>query len=195
MEIELDATSWLFEPGHRIRLSISNADFPNTWPGPTLATSRLHFGAERPSRLVLPVVSLQVVAPFPEPVFDASPFPLDEEHPPAPQFWQVTRDQMRGRTEVAIQGSGSGETDPGFVTESSFSATASVDERDPARAWMRGRQEVRYRWPGQTIRMRSHGQIVSSAAAFNVSFHVELTVDEMPHFERRWTASFPRHLI
>jgi putative CocE/NonD family hydrolase len=194
LEIELDATSWLFEPGHRIRLSISNADFPNTWPAPTLATSRVHFGAERPSRLLLPVVG-PVVTPLPEPVFEPSPFPLDDEHPPAPQVWRVTRDQMRGRTEVTIEGSGSGAIDEGYVTDSSYTATASVDERDPARAWMRGRQEVRYRWPGQTIRMRSHGQIVSSASAFNVSFHVELTVDEMPHFERRWTASFPRHLL
>ena len=56
LTIDLDATSWLFEPGHRIRLSVSNADFPNAWPSPTLATSRLHLGGERPSRLILPVV-------------------------------------------------------------------------------------------------------------------------------------------
>src|SRR5205807_5824550 len=56
LEVHLDATSWLFEPGHRIRLSISHADFPNTWPSPTPATSRVPHGAARPSRLVLPGV-------------------------------------------------------------------------------------------------------------------------------------------
>ena len=44
LEIPLDATGWLFEPGHRIRLSLSNADFPNSWPSPTLATSRMEGG-------------------------------------------------------------------------------------------------------------------------------------------------------
>jgi hypothetical protein len=102
---------------------------------------------------------------------------------------------MRGTTEVTIEGSGSNTIDDGYVTESSYAATAHVDERDPARAWMRGRQVTRYRWPGQTIELRSHGQIVGSASAFNVTFHVEITVDEMPHFQRRWTASFPRHLL
>jgi putative CocE/NonD family hydrolase len=56
LTIDLDATSWLFEPGHRLRLSVSNADFPNSWPSPMLATSRLHLGGERRSRLTLPVL-------------------------------------------------------------------------------------------------------------------------------------------
>ncbi|HKG25210.1 MAG TPA: hypothetical protein VKB09_06140, partial [Thermomicrobiales bacterium] len=185
---------WLFEPGHRIRLSVSNADFPNTWPAPTLSTSRLHFGGKQPSRLLLPVVG-PVVTPLPEPIFEPSTFPLDDEHPPAPQNWRVTRDQMRGRTEVAIEGAGTTTIDGEYVTESSYSGTASVDERDPARAWMRGRQEVRYRWPGQTIEMRSHGQIISTPAAFHVTLHVAIDVDDLPHFGRQWTESFPRHLL
>ena len=118
-----------------------------------------------------------------------------ETNSAARQHWRVLRDQMSGRTEVMIEGGGTSEIDDGYVTDASYAAAASVDERDPARAWMRGRQEVRYRWPGQTIQMRSHGQIVSTASAFNVAFHVEITVDEMPHFNRRWTASFPRHLL
>ena len=81
------------------------------------------------------------------------------------------------------------------MTESNYQANARVDERDPARAWMRGRQMTRYRWPGQTIELRSHGQIVSRASAFNVAFHVQTTVDEMPPFQWRWTASFPRRLL
>jgi hypothetical protein len=194
LEIELDATCWFFEPGHRIRLSVANADFPNTWPSPTLAVSHLHFGGEHPSRLILPVVDA-ATEPLPTPTFEPSPFPLDAEHPPAPQVWRVTRDQMSGRAEVTIESGGTTVIDGEYATDASSSATASVDERDPARAWMRGRQEVRYRWPGLTIQMRSHGQIVSTASAFNVAFHVEITVDEMPHFHRRWTASFPRHLL
>ena len=102
---------------------------------------------------------------------------------------------MRSSTELTIEGSSVSHPDPGYYLESHSEATASVDERDPAHAWMRGRHVDRYRWPGQTIEMESRGQITSTAAAFNVTLHVEITIDDQPHFERRWVASFPRDLL
>ena len=194
LSIELDATSWRFAPGHRLRLSISNADFPNAWPSPILATSRLHLGGERPSRLILPVLP-EPAAPLPAPEFTASPFPLEDEPVQEPRAWQVTRDLMRGRTELTIEGSSDSEPDPGYVHQTHSTATASVDERNPALSWMRGHQIDRYRWPGQTIELQSRGQIASTATAFNVTLHVAITVDDLPHFERRWVASYPRRLL
>ena len=35
IEIELEATSWIFERGHRVRLSLAGADWPNIWPPPS----------------------------------------------------------------------------------------------------------------------------------------------------------------
>jgi hypothetical protein len=107
----------------------------------------------------------------------------------------VTRDLMRGRAELTIEGKCTSQPDPGYVQETSSAATASVDERNPAHAWMRGRQVDRYRWPGQTIELDSRGLIISTETAFNVTLHVEITVDDLPHFERRWVASFPRRLL
>ncbi len=34
VELELEATSWIFEPGHRVRLALAGSDWPNTWPPP-----------------------------------------------------------------------------------------------------------------------------------------------------------------
>ncbi len=194
LTIALDATSWLFEPGHRLRLSISNADFPNAWPTPTLAASRLHLGGDQPSRLILPVVG-EVTEPLPAPRFAPSPFPLADEPAAEPRPWRVTRDLTRERTELTIEGSGTSEPDPGYILESSSVATASVDERNPAHAWMRGHQVERYRWPGQTIELQSRGEIASTETAFNVTLHVAITVDGLPHIQRRWVASCPRHLL
>lgn len=193
LTIELDATSWRFAPGHRLRLSISNADFPNMWPAPTLATSRIHLGGEEGSRLVLPVVP-EPGEPLPAPTFAPSPFPIEDDPWPAPESWVVARDLMLGRTTLTFEGHSSSEPDAGYVMESSTVAAASVDERNPAHAWMRGHKTDRYRWPGQTIELRSHGLIASTEDAFNVTLHVAITVDELPHFERRWVASFPRRL-
>ena len=45
------------------------------------------------------------------------------------------------------------------------------------------------------IELRSRGQIDSDAATFQAMLHVEITVDGLPHFSRRWLRSYPRHLL
>jgi hypothetical protein len=144
--------------------------------------------------LNLPVVA-EPTEPLTAPDFAPSPFRIEDEPAEEPRPWRVMRDLTRGRTELTIEGSGTSQPDPGYVLESSTKATASVDERRPAHAWMRGHQIDRYRWPGQTIEMESRGQITSTESAFNVTLHVGITVDGLPHCERRWVASFPRHLV
>jgi hypothetical protein len=56
LEIELHLTSWVFPKGHRIRLSISNSQWPMFWPSPYPVTTSLYLGSENPTRLLLPVV-------------------------------------------------------------------------------------------------------------------------------------------
>jgi hypothetical protein len=194
LEIPLDATGWRFEPGHRIRLSLSNADFPNTWPSPTPATSRLHRGQARPSRLILPVAT----APerdLPAPAFEPAPAEGGGASRPDRPDWRVTRDHARGQVEVRSASGGTTRVDDYAVHETHLEAAATVCERDPARAWVVGAQEVRCRWLDRTIELRSRGRIESDATTFHVALHAEITVDGLPHFSRRWLASFPRHLL
>src|SRR5690606_6853948 len=47
-------TTWRFKPGHRIRLAVSNAQFPMIWPSPTPGSTSLFAGAN--TWLELPVV-------------------------------------------------------------------------------------------------------------------------------------------
>jgi putative CocE/NonD family hydrolase len=185
LAIELDATAWLLEPGHRLRLSVSHADFPNSWPSPTLFTSHLHGGT-----LTLPAVRPQEPA-LPPPVFEPGE-PAGWTEPPD---WRVTRDRGRGTIEVRTQSRGAARVDDYAVNETEAEAVALVHEREPSRASMTGRQLVRYRWPGRTIETRTRGQIESDAAAFHVALHVEITVDGMPHVSRSWVRSYARNLL
>ncbi len=41
LSTELHFTTWTFRPGHRIRLAVSNAQFPMAWPTPYPMTTRL----------------------------------------------------------------------------------------------------------------------------------------------------------
>jgi hypothetical protein len=89
LDVEMHFTSWVFPKGHRIRLSIANAQWPMFWPTPYPLTTSLHLGGA--TRLVLPVVPdatrvvLPVVpdAPRPRPAF------LEPEEEPQPAGFET----------------------------------------------------------------------------------------------------------
>ena len=57
LTVDVDATGWRFAAGHRIRVSIAGADWPNVWPTPAPADPRPSTaGPDTPSRITLPVV-------------------------------------------------------------------------------------------------------------------------------------------
>ena len=61
IELELEATSWVFEQGHRVRLALAGSDWPNMWPPPHGgAPCRAFFRRAR-----LPVLDGPAVAPPP----------------------------------------------------------------------------------------------------------------------------------
>ena len=97
LRIELDCTAWRFEPGHRIRLAVSSADFPNLWPTPYPGTNRVYRGARHPSRLLLPVIPTRGSrgrdAPPPAPLTPA-PYRLAPDEP----VWQIVQDVLGDRT-------------------------------------------------------------------------------------------------
>ncbi len=53
--IKLHFTTWTFQNGHRIRLAVSNAQFPMAWPSAEIVASTIHTGS-RMTSLTLPTV-------------------------------------------------------------------------------------------------------------------------------------------
>jgi hypothetical protein len=56
LKIEMHFTSWTFPTGHRIRLSVSNAQWPMFWPTPYQMTTRLQLGGDDGSHFILPLI-------------------------------------------------------------------------------------------------------------------------------------------
>lgn len=72
---EIHFTTWRFNPGHKIRFSVSNAQFPMVWPTPYLGFTTLYPGPD--TRVSLPIVienSLTDVCSLP-------PLAEEEENP------------------------------------------------------------------------------------------------------------------
>jgi putative CocE/NonD family hydrolase len=65
--LDLHLISWVFPPGHQLRIAVSNSMWPMIWPTPYAMTTTLGLGGATGSRIELPVVPAQ--GPLPRPVF------------------------------------------------------------------------------------------------------------------------------
>ena len=53
----LDSTAWKFRRGHKVRLSIAGADFPNSWPVVSGTTIKIETGGDNQSSVTLPTAT------------------------------------------------------------------------------------------------------------------------------------------
>jgi predicted acyl esterase len=196
IELELEATSWIFEPGHRLRLALAGSDWPNTWPPP-------HGGELEVKRasveLELPV--LDRPAGTPPPRFTSAPqakVTRDEEQDDQPlAVRRIERDRVGRETRVVTRyGS---DYDGPFDAKISerYSGTVGVSTNNPGRAWARGRARYRIEWPESSVSTEAHLDFRSDAAAYHVVIEVIATEDGtegIGHIERRFERTIPRQL-
>jgi uncharacterized protein len=193
--VPLDATSWLFEPGHQIRLGLSGADFPNTWPSPKPYVGTVYLAKEAPSRLILPVVAPQVPAlsapRLQPPALIESTAEVQTER----LIWRVSRDHMAGTTEVFLRTAHRARVgdDVEFSRGSEMNAVAS--ELQPSRASVRGLSWVTLQLLDRTVDTRARGQIESTESILHVTIQLDVTMDGVPHLTKRWVRSIPRQLL
>ena len=192
VELELEVTSWVFEPGHRVRLALAGVDWPNTWPPP-------HGGALEVDRgtveLELPV--LEGGSEGAPPVFaPPPPRPADDvevEQPP------VVRRVERGARKTSVV------TGYGSVYRSSFESAieehyegeVGVSHRQPGKAWARGAARYRIAWPEATVATEARLDLRSDATTYHVV--VDVVAEEegesgIGRIERRFERTIPRRL-
>ena len=94
-------TTWRFKPGHKLRLAVSNAQFPMAWPTPTQGSTRLFHGSD--TWLELP---LAPESAYPEPELALPP---QVDNPPdawtrynSPGATATTRDDESGDSSYTV---------------------------------------------------------------------------------------------
>src|SRR4029079_41732 len=97
LEIEMHFTSWVFPKGHRIRLSVSNAQWPTLLPTPDLPTTSLFLGPDG-TRLRLPVVPAGPSGTTPP---APGYLPIPPKAPPLPGYEEVQMDTPSAYGEVS----------------------------------------------------------------------------------------------
>ncbi len=185
LKLNLKVSSWVFPKGHRVRVAIGNADFPNLWPSPYPMTTNLYVDADRPSRVVLPVVP-------PGTTFGAYEPPALEDRVaaggPGPQDqWEVTRDEMAQTVTVFRE-----TIQPWGDMERRWS-TAS--DRDPGLASIRAEGSSEVERDGRKILCNSWMTLESDAEVFRIHVRRELRVNGELQYEKEWADTIPRDLV
>jgi putative CocE/NonD family hydrolase len=191
IRIELEATSWVFERGHRIRLALAGADWPNIWPPPSRATARIQGIA-----LELPVV--EGTPPvggrprFAAPKGDAHTPETSDPQPPV--AWQVVRDVLGRelRAEIA-HGARYGAEFDARVSED-YEGAVGVSADNPGTAWAKARTRYRIVWPEATCTTETQLELRSDDQAYHLAVDLAAQEDGAPVRKRRWERVIPRRL-
>jgi putative CocE/NonD family hydrolase len=196
VEIELSAIAWVFPPGHRIRLSVSDAYWPWVWPRP--------YGSEplvlepAGSSLILPVRSPDAPS---EPVSfspaeQAAPLPVIDEAPvggPGPERevryfpqnddWRLIVNPNYAGTRVFPDGLRKSER---------ALETYSIRSGDPLSAVAESDWHITLTRPGWDVGITAHGRMTADAETFHTAHTVRATLDGGVVFERSWRTDIPR---
>jgi predicted acyl esterase len=202
--VELDATSWVFEPGHRIRLAVAGADWPNAWPPPESLTLTVE---SEGGRLVLPAV--EGAGPITErPVFQpsrtgpsASDRPTEAGSTEArgsadrseKPVWRVEHDVLRRKARVVIAHGSETTLEGGGRSVERYRGVATVSTDAPGAASVEGSAHYTLEWPEATVSSDARLAIRSDAREWRVDLHLDVGEQGQPGWSRRWHRTIPRH--
>jgi uncharacterized protein len=184
--VEMDATAYVFEPGHTMRLDLAGSDFPSSWPPPSPGTIEVDLAA---STLVLPVMSGAPLLPPPT-------FAPGEAEPSRPEHvrWEVREDVLARERIVAIDHGGiRGRTG---LAESSdrYRGTIAARSHDPGNALATARASLELAWDEVSVRTESRATLRSDPETWHLSIELEVYEHDERIAERRWEKTTPRDL-
>ena len=192
VDLELEACSWTFEEGHRIRLDLATADWPNAWAPPAPGTVRI----DRASAvLVLPL--LDGPSPAREtPSLVPSDEPRRDLHKQGGDGWW-RRDVRRTDGELTAQ-TGYGGDYPGDGAAPSFEeryeGTVGVSSDDPGIAFADAEAEYEIRYPEGVVGASVHVRVDSDRETYRVTIDLTTRDGDEPRHHRRWDRAIPRDL-
>jgi uncharacterized protein len=203
VELELDATSWVFPAGHRLRLSLAGSDWPNLVPPPGPVTLTVERDG---SALTLPV--LEGPSPGPPPTLPP-PRPREEalrppdppstggpglSPPDPPTRWRVVADVLGHRTEAEIDHGGRSDLPGGGTLTERYQGTVGAALDRPGLTWAKGEARYRIEWPEATVATSARLDLRGDGEAFEVRLDLEAREGDELRWARSWRRRIPRRL-
>jgi uncharacterized protein len=194
LSIDVDATAWRFAAGHRIRVAIASADWPNVWPTPDPAINTVFRGPIHPTRLVLPIVDS--VGSATPPSFVPSPASVERHSQrPEPPVWEITHDAFTRRSFARFVDRSATRVSSDCVVSREHAFVAEVDTDNPGMARAHGRHISSIRRGIGLTEARSDVMIQGTPTHLHVTLTLCVDVNGARHFTRQWSRSINRHLL
>ena len=199
LDIELHFTSWVFPAGHRIRMAVSNTQWPMLWPTPYPMTSGLRIGGETASALSLPVVPPRAEdAPAPD-------FAPPRPGPELPGYHDldlgtssgygevsgITRNPATGEAVVVATNTGATEY-PWGREDYHESIEHRTWENEPWNTSMTGSHEISVALPGRLLKWQAELNFFSDRDDFHYRYTRRLYENGELLRERSWSEDIPR---
>jgi uncharacterized protein len=189
LEIQLFCVGYRFEPGHRIRIVVTNADFPVIWPSSHPMTTTLFTGGDHASHVALPVLPVSPGYRSGDDPPHASPEEEARRRTPrsAPEglpWLEVTEDlENGGHTAVSNL--------PGVRLR------CQVRDDDPATASMMvsGTRRERDERDGRVVEVHAEGGLRSTESHFILDIEATLRENGREIRSRRWKDEIRRRLV
>ena len=193
--IEFEATSWVFPVGHKIRLSITGADWPNIWSPP----QQFSLQVERQSlELNLSIVEGQgagtpMFAPVIKPDKTQAIEPTTDTS--LPTEWRVERDILRRITTARTSYGGHSSIRDAGTADELYAGEVGVSTVDPANSWVTATTRYELAWPEATCLVEARLQMNSDSQTFQVTIEVDAKLDGVEFAKRQWNRVIPRRLL
>jgi len=197
LEIKLHFTSWVFPEGHRIRVAISNAQWPMLWPTPIPMSSTLLIGGEAGARVELPVI--------PQGAGEEPDFVLPEPDPVLAGYETLDTGNITGYAAITSIEHDS-ETGEAYGVATNTGATRypwgierfeeeiehRTSDMNPAHTSVVGRYKLTEELADRTLEFEQTVEFNSDEENFTLKFHRWVKVNGKLFAEKTWDESIPR---
>jgi putative CocE/NonD family hydrolase len=183
--VELMCVGYEFEPGHRIRAVVTNADFPVFWPSPYPMVTTLFTGSDRPSYIALPVL--------PKLAYRAAELPLLPEEQGAGEAAEPAGEE--GSWLRVIHDAENGVHSAVVNLPWAGRITCRVKDDDPASASLHNVASSTESEGGRRIEVRSDGELRSTADEFILDITCTLLESGRVVRTRNWKDRVKRQLV
>ncbi len=190
--LELEATAWIFEAGHRVRLDVAGTDWPNTWSPPAPVTLAVDAAT---LRLALPTLA-DATGAEPVPEFTPAP-PDDDEHDPSgdrPTVWRIDHDVLASETRAVVDHGTTYDAEHGSRVEEHYTGEVTVSTDDPGIARATATARFAVAWPEVRVHSEARLDVRSDADAFDVTVDLDVHQDDELVRTRSWSRRIPRRL-
>ena len=197
LDISLHFTSWVFPKDHRIRVAISNAQWPMLWPTPTPMETTLEIGSEQGAHIQLPVLP---------PGGSGQPdFKKPAANPQLSGYATLDTGNITGYASItSIQRDPERTTASGVATNTGATQYPWGIERfeeeiehrtsdtDPAHTSVVGRYKLTQELSDRVLDFEQTVDFRSDAENFYLEVHRWVRVDGELYAEKRWEEEIPR---